>query len=88
MNIHCEQKKWDGMFSINAVGRGLILPQPNVPDFVDFPWKTLPLRRSGQGVCWNAGQEEGCGRELWVKCKVKFKNKLVYIYIYYTLKCK
>lgn len=43
-------------------GWGLILPQLNVPAFVDSPWEPLPVGRSICGVGSGGGekgQEEG-----------------------------
>ena len=45
------------MLSLNAWGRGLILPQLNVPEFVDSPWEPLTIEGNGWG--W-AGGEERC----------------------------
>ena len=50
----------DTLLSLDIVGRALVLPQSNVIDFVDFPWKTLPSLRSGWGVGWG-GKVKGTG---------------------------
>lgn len=42
------------MLSHDAGRSGLILPQMNVPCFIDFPWETLYFGRSRWKV--------GCGR--------------------------
>lgn len=47
------------MFSLNAGGRGLILPQLNVPEFVDSPWEPLTIQGNGWG--WAGGEERWHG---------------------------
>ena len=47
------------MFSLDIVGRALVLPQCNVIDFVDFPWESLPFL--------NVNKQVGGGRSRkWV----------------------
>lgn len=46
--------RWDTLLSLDAGGSGLILPQMNVPGFIDFPWEALYFGRSRWKV--------GCGR--------------------------
>lgn len=67
------------MVSLNAGESGLVLPQLNVPDFVDFPWEPLPDGRSRMGIGWGEGRlgtwlEEGWG-ELWMECKMNSFKK-------------
>ena len=45
----------DTLLSLDIVGRALVLPQSNVPDFADSPWKVLPSLRSGLG--WDVVEE-------------------------------
>lgn len=48
------------MLSFNAEGRVLVLPQLNVPDFVDFSQKPLLIWKNGWKV--NRGRErQGSG---------------------------
>ena len=54
------------MLSLNAGGRDVVLPQLNVPGFVDSPWETLPFLRSGWG--WIGWEQEG---KLWFVYKIK-----------------
>lgn len=49
------------MVSLNAAGRGLILPQLNVIDIVDSSWESLPIGRSGWKVDWE-GKARGVRR--------------------------
>lgn len=37
----------DTLLSLDTVGRDLILPQSDVPDFVDSQWEALPSLRRG-----------------------------------------
>lgn len=59
-------------------GLGLVLPQLNVSDFVDFTWEPSPIERSGWG--WAGGEAEVGSRrrggEPWMKSKIELKNKL------------
>ena len=60
------------MLRLDAKGRGLVVPQPNVPGFID----SLPFLRSG----WGAGFEGELGEAgVWLVCKmnknVKIKRK-------------
>lgn len=61
------------MLSHKAVGRGLVLPQPNVPDFIDSPYSFggVDGRWSRSEASWG---EEGWEIELWFECKMKFKK--------------
>ena len=52
------------MLSLNAAGRGLVLYQLNVPDFVDFLWEPL--------ACWEEWMARKSGGE--TKFKIKFKK--------------
>lgn len=60
------------MLSLSAWKRGLTLPQPIVPGYIDSSWKPLPMRRSGlsvgyrvgegvKGGGWRSGRRENCG---------------------------
>lgn len=55
------------MLSLNAEGRGLVLPQLNGPGFIDSPRKDLPFGRNGWGVGWGKVREGGrrSGKEKW-----------------------
>lgn len=49
-NAHAHFLWWDAMLSINArLGKGLVLAQLNMLDFVDFPWKPLRIGKVGWG---------------------------------------
>lgn len=52
---------WDTLLILDTAGRGLVLPQLGLPDFVDSPREVLHPLRSGWG--WSqgevAGQERG-----------------------------
>ena len=49
------------MLNLDIGGRVLVLPQRDMPDFVDSPWKASPFLRSGLGVGrWKVGR---AGRE-------------------------
>ena len=37
----------DALLSLDAGGRGLVLPQLNMPGFVDSLWEPLPIGKSG-----------------------------------------
>lgn len=66
------------MLSIDAAGRGWVLFQSDVPDFVVFPWEALLFLRSG----WMSWREvEWSGEKKWklwlyvkrienLKCKI------------------
>lgn len=60
------------MLILNAVERGLVLAQLNMPAIVNFPWDPLPDGRSGWGRCTEEGVGEG---ELWMKCEMKIKKR-------------
>lgn len=52
-----------------CVGGG-VLPQLNIPGFVDSPSEVLPFLGSGE-----EGGREGGGGELWSVCKMNKKIK-------------
>ena len=58
---------WDALLSLNAGGmQGLVLPQLNVPGFVDSPLEALPfLRSEWEGRSWEepGGSRRRRGRE-------------------------
>lgn len=65
---------------LNEVGRILVLPQLDMPGFLDFPWKPLPFLRSelrGNRKEVGSGDE----RESCLICKInlkKFKRKKIF----------
>ena len=52
------------MLSLNSRGRGLVLPLLSVPDFANFSWDPLLIKRSGleekQGGRKRGGSENSC----------------------------
>lgn len=50
------------MLSIDAAGRGWVLFQPDVPDFVVFPWEALLFLRS-EWMSWR--EVEWSGEKKW-----------------------
>lgn len=65
------------MFSLNARGRDLTLPQCNGPGFDDSPWKPLPFRVEWmRGRLMGGRQRAGWEGEVWLECKIKFFEKL------------
>lgn len=66
------------MFSLNAGGRDLALPQRNGPGFDDSPWKPLPFWVEWMEVGWWGWgrQRAGWEGEVWLECKIKFFEKL------------
>lgn len=40
-------------------GKGLVLPQRDMPELIDFPWEAFPSLRSGRVVGWEEGEESG-----------------------------
>lgn len=46
------------LLSLDSSGRGLVLTQHNMADFVDSPWEALPFLRSRWGVGWGEGARE------------------------------
>ena len=58
----------DALLSLDAGGRGLVLPQLDVPGFVDSPCKA---RMDGGGIGRRSReQKEGSERELKLVCKM------------------
>lgn len=58
---------------LNEVGRILVLPQLDMPGFLDFPWKPLPFLRSElRGDRKEVGR--GDERESCLICKINLKN--------------
>lgn len=52
--------------SLNVWGMDLVLPQLNMPYFVEFPCEPFPVGRSGLGMGWgergwDEGWEGNCG---------------------------
>lgn len=66
------------MFSLNAGGRDLALPQRNGPGFVDCPWEPLPfwVEWMGGRLVVGGRQRAGWEREMWLECKRKVFEKL------------
>ena len=62
----------DGFLSLDTGGKDVVLPQLDMPDFVDSPWEALCFLRSG----WGFGRQE----ELWLVCKMK-KKRLLSIFL-------
>lgn len=63
------------MFSLNAGGRDLALPQRNGPGFVDCPWEPLPF-----WVEWMGGRlvgGGGSGQDGKEKCGWNVKEKFL-----------
>lgn len=63
-------------------GRDLVLPQLNVPDLVDFPWKPYPLRKLVERIGWGRGKGNGMrnGRKtVWLGCEMRLKIKYLKI---------
>lgn len=58
----------EALLSLDGEGRGLVLPQPNVPGFVASPGEALPFLRIGQG---RGEKKEGRKGVLWLICKIK-----------------
>lgn len=54
-----------GLLNLDIGGRRLVLPQPNVPGFVDSPWKALPFLTCGwwEVSGGGGGAREGEGEE-------------------------
>lgn len=47
----------DILLSLNSEGRTLVLPQSDMPDFVDFLWEVLCSLRSWMGGRWRDLEE-------------------------------
>lgn len=59
-------------------GRGLVLPQLNAPDLVDFLWEPYPLRKLDGRIGWGRAKGNGIrsGRKtVWLECEMKLKIK-------------
>lgn len=66
------------MLILDTGGRGFILPQLGMPEFVDSSRETLPPMRSGwgqEGGKVGEGQEKRREEELGLKYKMKKLNK-------------
>lgn len=64
-------------YSTLMQGEGLVVPQLNKPDYIDFPLEHLPIGRSGWGLSMDGGGVGvGMGRiEPWMEYRIKLKNK-------------
>ena len=50
------------MLSLDIAQKGLVLPQLDMPGFVDSLWEVLPFKRSGWGSKpWEEAKEVGAG---------------------------
>lgn len=62
--------KNDLLLSLAARGRSLVLPQLDIPGFVDSPWEAYPFWGVDGGL-GGGEQEEEREEELWLVCKMK-----------------
>lgn len=53
------------LLNLDTGGKGLVLHQLDMPNFVDFPWDALPLLRNSsgelRGILGGVGGGEGVG---------------------------
>lgn len=53
---HCPRR--DTVLSLNIVGKTLVLPQRDMLDFIEYPWKALPSMKGGVREKWREQEKE------------------------------